>query len=291
MNQLTLCKYIPFNAPLLTDSEDLQSKRQTCFENGEVWYPQANKLNDPFDCMPDFQLPGNNEEELEGVVDSLASYELKIVEGKTGISTKEELLILLKSANAMKLLILPERKTAVPVDSMHQSLFAGVLAGLFSASISRIGVLSLTENPFSLRMWALYGGNSTGICLEFERNPNNILGSKSTKAVTYVTERPRIMLRDRHKRIEEILGTKSHIWGYEKEWRHCQGEGDRAYPFPGKVRRIFLGLNCNKETVELTKSIFGTGVDYEEIRLDSGYSLTTDHGLRHSLSQVDLECE
>ena len=140
-------------------------------------------------------------------------------------------------------------------------------------------------------MWAHYGGNSTGICLEFERNPNNILGSESTRAVTYVTKRIKIMLHDRHKRIEEILKTKSHIWRYEKEWRNCQEEGDKAYPFPGKVRRIFFGLNCHKKTVELTKNIFGTEVDYEEIMLGDDYSLTTDHGLRHSLSQVDLKWE
>ena len=82
---------------------------------------------------------------------------------------------------------LPGRQTAVPVDFIHQSVFIGALAAIFSVDLSNIGVLSLTEDPFNLRMWAHYGGNSTGICLEFERTSTNTLGSKSTKKVNYVT--------------------------------------------------------------------------------------------------------
>lgn len=291
MNQLSLYKYIHFNAPSLNGSDAIQNKfnkRQSCFENGEIWYPQANKLNDPFDCNPDFQLSVNDEEKLEEVVNSLSKNELNFIEGEIGISNKEELLTLLKTPNVMNVAGSAER-SAIPDDFIHQSVFAGFLGALFSASISRIGVLSLTEDPFNLMMWAHYGGNSTGICLEFERNSNNILGSKSTYKVKYLTKRPKIMLHDRHKKIEEMITTKSHVWKYEKEWRNCRGEGGKPYPFPGKVRRILFGLNCHKDTVELTKNIFGANVEYEEISLSGDYSIQSDHGLRHSLSQVDLE--
>lgn len=288
MDQLSLYKYIAFNAPSLNGSGAIQNKRQSCFENGEIWYPQANKLNDPFDCNPDFQLPVNDEEKLEKTVNSLSKNELKFVEGKIGISTKEELLVLLKTPNVMNTAGLAA-KSKIPVDFIHRSVFVGYLGALFFASISSIGVLSLTEDPFNLRMWAHYGGNSTGVCLEFERNSNNILGSKSTKKVEYVAKRPKIMLHDRHKEIEEMITTKSHIWKYEKEWRNCQREGDKAYPFPGKVRRIIFGLNCHKDTVEVTKNIFGAKVEYEEILLSGDYSIQSDHGCNHSLSQVDLE--
>jgi len=180
-------------------------------------------------------------------------------------------------------------KRNFPTDFVHQSVFVGYLEALFSINISSIGVLSLTENPFNLRMWAHYGGNSTGICMEFKRNSNNILGSKRTRRVDYVEKRPKILLHDRKNRIEEIIYTKSHIWCYEKEWRTCQEEGNKAYPFPGKVCRIFFGLNCHEDTVELTKNIFGTNVIYENISIGENYSIQSDHGLRHSISQVELK--
>lgn len=289
MNQLSLYKYIPFEAPSLPESSALQAKRQTCFENGEIWYSQANKLNDPFDCNPRLQLPISNEEQLEKIVNSLTSYELKIVNGKTGISTKEDLLILLKTPNVMKLPGLPGSKIADPINFIHQSVFIGVLGAIFSANLSNIGVLSLTEDPFNLRMWAHYGGNSTGICLEFERTSKNILGSESTKKVKYVKQRSKIMLHERHDNLVKIINTKSHVWKHEKEWRDLKDEGDKSHPFPGNIRKVFFGLNCHSTTIELTKNILGKGVEYEEILLGDDYSLRTDSGLKHSLSQVDIK--
>lgn len=289
MHQLSLYKYIPFEAPLLTQPNSLQQKRHTCFENGEIWYSQATKLNDPFDCKPRLHLPVCSEEQLEELVNSLSSDELRIVEEKTGLSTKEDLLILLKTPNVMKLPDFPGSKHAVPVDFIHQSIFVGALSAIFSANLSSIGVLSLTEDPFNLKMWAHYGGNSTGICLEFERTAANTLGSKSTQKIKYVKERPKIMLHERHDHLVEVINTKSHIWEHEKEWRDIKSKGDKSYPFPGKIQRVLFGVNCHKTTVELTKNIFGTGIKYEEMLLNEDYSLRTDNGLKHSLSQVDIK--
>ena len=289
MDQLSLFKYIPFEAPLLPEYSPLQANRQTCFENGEIWYPQANRLNDPFDCNPDLQLPVYSEKKLETLINSLTSYELNIVEGKTGISTKKDLLTILMTPNSIKLPNSSGKKTAVPNDFIHQPVFIGALAAIFSASLSNIGVLSLTEDPFNLKMWAHYGGNSTGICLEFERTSTNTLGSESTKKVKYVEQRPKIMLHERHDNIEEIINTKSPAWKYEKEWRDFKAEGDKSYPFPGKIRRVFFGLNCHKTTIELTKTVLGAGIDYEEILLGDNFSLSSDSGLRHSLSKVDIK--
>ncbi len=291
MNPLSLYKYIPFKAPSLSESSPLQAKRQTCFEKGEIWYPQASKLNDPFDCNPNLQLANSSEEELKSVVDSLTNSELKIVEGKTGISSKEELLNRLKTPNVMKLSSFPESEGAVPVDFIHQAVFNGALGAIFSASLSSIGVLSLTEDPFNLIMWAHYGGNCTGVCLEFERTSTNPLGSESTKKVKYVEQRPKIKLHERHDKLVEVITTKSQVWKHEKEWRDIKTEGDKSYPFPGNLRRVFFGPNCHESTIELTKKILGTGVDYEEILLSSDYSLRTDNGFKHLISQVDIKWE
>lgn len=287
MDQSSLYKYISFQAPSLPDSGPIQAKRQSCFENGEIWYPQANKLNDPFECNPDFVLPVSDKEKMEEVVNSLTDYEIKIIELKTGISSKKALLKVLTTPYAMNFSRFSSG--AIPVDFIHQSVFLGALNAIFSVSLSSIGVLSLTEDPLNLRMWAHYGGNSSGICLEFHRTNENSLGSESTQKVNYVKIRPKILLHKRHENIKEIITTKSYSWKQEKEWRDIKPEGDKSYPFPGKVQKVLFGLNTHMKTKELTKNIFGSDVDYEEISLGSDYALTTDCGLKHAMSQVELK--
>lgn len=266
----------------------MQCKRQSCFENGEIWYPQADKLNDPYECNPDFELLTNDEGELELAVNSLTSNELNSIKKRVSISGKEELLELLKTPNVLNLGSFLPTKPIFSFDFVHQIVFAAYLSAKFSNSISKIGILSLTENPLNLRMWAHYGGNSTGICLEFERNPSNILCSDRTKKVKYVKKRLKVVLHDRFKAIDDLVFTKSHIWKYEKEWRNYQNEGDKAFSFPGKILKVIFGLNCHDDTKQLIKSIFGTEIDYEEIILGGDYTLMSDCGFKHSISKVDL---
>lgn len=111
MYQEFLFKYVPFNAPSLNHSHTLQIKRQKCFEKGEIWFPQATKLNDPFECNPHL-LFDFNEIELEKVVNSLTNGELKVFESKIGISKKEELLTLLKTPNVMNYAGFDERRNS-----------------------------------------------------------------------------------------------------------------------------------------------------------------------------------
>lgn len=287
MDQDPLYKYIPFQAPSLPCSDHLQTKRQAGFENGEIWYPQAKTLNDPFECNPDFELPVSDDEKLEEVLNSLTKSELEIIESKTGIPSKQALLKVLKTPDAMNLSNLSSG--IIPPDFIHQSVFLGALSAIFSVSLSSIGVLSLSEDPLNLRMWAHYGGNSSGICLEFQRTNENTLGSESTRKVGYVKTRPKILLHQRHENIKEIITTKSYSWEYEKEWRDIKAEGDKLYAFPGKVQKVIFGLNTHIETKKITKNIFGPGVEYEEISLGSDYSLNTDCGLIHAMSQVELK--
>lgn len=286
MEQSPLYKYIPFQAPALPDSDSLQQKRQSCFENGEIWYPQANKLNDPFECNPDFELHVSDGKKLEAVVNSLTESELRIIESKTGISSKESLMKVLKTPDVMKL----KKFSAgsIPHNFIHQSVFIGALSAIFSVSLSSVGVLSLSEDPLNLRMWAHYAGNSAGICLEFKRTSENILGSESTREVNYVKTRPKILLHQRHESIKEIITTKSYIWEHEREWRDIKPEGDKPYLFPGKVQKVIFGLNAHMETKKVIKNIFGSEVEYEEISIGSDFSLHTDCGLNHAMSQVEL---
>ena len=116
-----------------------------------------------------------------------------------------------------------------------------------------------------------------------------ILGSDATKPVYYLAERPQIKFHERHVKREEIVTSKFDVWEYEREWRHCADSGDKLYPFPGKLVRVIFGQNCRPVTIDIIKGIFQNSVAFEEILLGRDYSMTTDKGLKHSLSKVEID--
>lgn len=282
VERLSLYKYVPFQDPSLPGADPLQIERKTCFENGEIWYPQAKDLNDPYECTPSFEFSGYGDKELDAVVKSLTDPELNIIAAKTGLVTKKDIIRILNTPDPIGLgSLLPKGK--INYDFIHRAAFLGALRAIHSLRLSSIGVLSLTEDPLNLRMWAQYGGNSRGICIEFQRTSLNVLGSPSTRRVRYVRKRPKILLPKRHASIARIVTTKSQIWRDEKEWRDIKPLGGRPYPYPGKVQKVIFGLNTDKKTVELTKGIFGPDVEYHRVALAQDYSLKTDGGLEHAM--------
>jgi hypothetical protein len=290
VHQKTLFKYIPFNAPEPDDNSSVQKKRQNTFEKGEIWYPRADKLNDPFECSPYFQIFDYSEQQIEEAVESLSDAELQSIESIIGKYKKDDLKP--NVINYNKFERVTDLGNNLIVDKIygyiHQIIFVEYFKTNFSNSLLKTGVLSMTQDPLDLLMWAYYGGNSSGICIEFERNSKNMLGDRSTMRVKYAETRPIIKFLKRINYVEQIIYTKSHIWSYEKEWRTCQPEGDKSYPFPGKVLRILFGLNCNEKTIKLIKNILGKNVVYENIVIGENFSIQSDNGIRHSISQVEL---
>ena len=59
---------------------------------------------------------------------------------------------------------------------------------IVNAKIANIGVLSLTEDPKNIVMWAQYASNHEGICIEVDI-PRN---TRSLKKVIYTTQQPRL---------------------------------------------------------------------------------------------------
>jgi len=285
MNPESLFKYVPFCAPKVAVDSDLQKKRVKGFEKGEIWYPKANTLNDPYECYPDFDT---RDEDIDQIVESLTPEEFIFIKEKNQIESKEKLIKALKTPNAIKI---PNGsiRSMIPFEFIHRTLFLAAISAISSHYLSTIGVLSLTEDPLNLRMWAHYGGNSKGICIEFERNHENLLGSTSTKPVIYRKIREKIPYYERHLRKEEIITTKFEAWSGEKEWRHWRNQGDKLYPYPGKILRVIFGLNCHPSTIEIAKDIFTKDVLYEEIILGNDYSLSTDKGLKESLSKIKIK--
>jgi hypothetical protein len=113
------------------------------------------------------------------------------------------------------------------------------------------GVLSLTANPNSIPMWAYYADGHRGICIEFQRSPENVLGSTATRPIHYTNAYPDVSFFDM---FEEpgvlswtVMQTKSSEWKHEQEWRVFVKKGNVLYDLPGEITGILFGLRTPEE--------------------------------------------
>lgn len=120
---------------------------------------------------------------------------------------------------------------------------------------NELGVLSLTEDPLNLLMWAHYGDEHRGIVVELDfTHPSLFMTSAGGKefaglfAVKYTSEK--VCGIPTPDNVIETLVTKSPEWEYEKEWRFVRTLNllkevkDDIYVAeiaPEAIKRIILG--------------------------------------------------
>ena len=100
---------------------------------------------------------------------------------------------------------------------------------LYKEVYNRVGILSLSETPDNLLMWAHYAEGHTGFVLMLEGSndffkadnpfPWIAKGFAKPEPVQYKPERPRTPIEDPPL---EILLIKSSDWKHEKEWRYLK---------------------------------------------------------------------
>jgi Protein of unknown function (DUF2971) len=122
------------------------------------------------------------------------------------------------------------------------------------------GVFCMSELNNNILMWSHYTDGHKGFCVEFVRNPNNLLGDTDvTNPVTYSCNFPSpspFTDEGRNSCFDDLFLTKSKDWAYEKEWRLINEEGDIMLPFPGDISAIIFGLKMSSRHKETIRSIF-----------------------------------
>lgn len=112
------------------------------------------------------------------------------------------------------------------------------------------GILCLSEECDSIRMWSHYAKDHTGVCFEFTRaaDAENYFGDDDIcSPVNYFRHYPQIdigqmLLKRDGRTIGLMMKTKSADWSYEKEWRLITLQGDQECPWPGPISRVILGI-------------------------------------------------
>jgi hypothetical protein len=122
------------------------------------------------------------------------------------------------------------------------------------------------DNPL---LWSHYAEKHHGMCLGFEVDENSL------KAVTYVSDRPELVMPPTEESIDQLLFTKFEDWKYEDEVRNWFRLDERVgdhyfYSFDThiRLREIIAGPLCTVTEEEIRKALRDTtDVDVTKGRL------------------------
>ncbi|MDK2759992.1 MAG: DUF2971 domain-containing protein [Sphingopyxis sp.] len=170
------------------------------------------EFNDPFDCFAVIDFEGTQEEKEAWAAACAPALGISVAEAVTMVETA---------------LAIPEAR-------------AEFLE--WRSNLASVGVLSLTERPDDMLMWAHYANSHKGYCLEFDAT---ILPLSLAYRVAYAKQRPtfRIFDPDRNDLIARTLLHKADFWAHECEWRmvHPIAFGPIEFP-PQALKAIILGV-------------------------------------------------
>lgn len=133
------------------------------------------------------------------------------------------------------------------------------------------GIYSLSENCDSPQMWAHYGNNSKGFCIEYslEIDGKPVPTAEAFNKVSYVDEYPKIdllslTLGNESWRLSQLLMRKEKNWAYENEWRWLSPDGDYTNSHPLPVTSIIIGSKADQKLIDELKEFFD---QYEAVKL------------------------
>lgn len=150
--------------------------------------------------------------------------------------------------------------------------------GMAKAVIDGLCLVSFSSTPVDLPLWAYYGGNFAGVCLEFDTDRLFVgdLQGESILPVTYAEKAlPPLELWEltSMEAVTGRLSRKRTEWAHEKEWRILTGaEGPRHYIDEALVR-VHLGPRIDKCHARQIRALFdGRPTEVVQGRV-SGFSL------------------
>lgn len=123
-----------------------------------------------------------------------------------------------------------------------------IINAMLSQMIDRLALVSFAATHEDLPMWAYYGSNFAGMCLEFDTTELLIgdFQNEKLRPVTYARGAPPSTIADRANEGNEeaviaLITRKRSEWAHEKEWRVITGEIGPKHYLDDALRRVFLG--------------------------------------------------
>lgn len=192
--------------------------------NSLLWAGSPLTFNDPFDCFPVIDFEGSEDEKVAWAARVAPQFGQSIEQA------------------------VAELNFALGNPTIRTQL------SNWRENLSAVRVLSLTDRPDDMLMWAHYADSHRGYCLEFD---SNVLPFSLAYRVKYDAERPtfRIFDPNREDLIKRTLLHKADFWQYEGEWRLIGPAEIGPISFPQEaLKSVILGAGTlHEDELELRR--------------------------------------
>ena len=197
--------------------------------HNEIYLPSPPTFNDPFDCLPDFDMRSTLEDRVE-------SYKRALTRLRPDLNQTEQARLAHHIAKSP--VVNPESDEArLTMQRLHDEQVR-----------NNIGVYCVSERPDSLLMWSHYAESHSGLCLEFDSSAipfaiaQPVVYQKARRPVGRATESD-------EQSMEKALLTKSDDWDYEEEWRVIEYQlGSGIYEIPNDaLTGVILGARISND--------------------------------------------
>lgn len=203
-------------------------ERIDILQNRLIRFTQPLALNDPFEAKPHFYKLGSKEEFAKHYAEAIRRFIYRVwVDYCRALGNDPG-----RFALAKKVENDPDYAEWLykNLHKQNPQNFLPNLRGRFYGLHNEFGILSLSETPNNLLMWAHYAAGHTGFVLvldgshDFFTGTNSLPGFAKLERVEYRSERPRITIEETSKEtaLRDIFFVKGSEWEYEKEWRYLK---------------------------------------------------------------------
>lgn len=196
------------------------AERIDILENLRIRFTQPNAMNDPFEARPDFYMTeAGRARELANVIrqSPISIWSA----GRTVTQAEME-----REAYAVSVERNPDCAEQMYARGGIQIPLDEIAKKVYDEVYNSAGILSLSETPYDLLMWAHYAEGHRGFVImldglhDFFKDNRPVFGFEKPERVEYSSDRPRMQINDPN--MPAIFFTKGTPWKYEKEWRYLK---------------------------------------------------------------------
>ena len=273
----------------------VSAERIDILQNRLIRFTQPLALNDPFEARPDFYTLGKK---------GLASAYAEMIRRAPYRVWKDYKRVtrtdLDRWAFANKLKADPDYAEQLYKDLGHQDILPN-LRERFYRLHNDAGILSLSETPDNLLMWAHYAQGHTGFVLEldgshdFFKGNNSLLGFAKPERAEYRLERPRMTAEETSEEtaLRDIFFVKGSEWEYEKEWRYLKnltnahkeivvtnGHDVHLFRLPPKcIKGVILGCYSSEELKNKIVELYHDDPEFGHLRIQQARISETHYSI------------
>ena len=269
----------------------VSAERIDILQNRLIRFTQPNAMNDPFEARPDFEALATNERFAKVFADAVRQ-EFAYRE----YFWRRELTNLDQQALADRIEGDPNYAEQLHKDAGLPDPLPDTRSRTYDLC-NVVGILSLSETPDNLLMWAHNAEEHTGFVIvldgshDFFRGDDSTQGFAKPERVQYSSNRPRTTIEEVSEL--ELFLIKESNWEYEKEWRYLKYLDDADERFeeavtppialfrlpPRCVNAVILGCRRSEELKNKIVALRRDDSEFRHLQIQQARMSTTHYHL------------